>query len=168
MSEMSRRSGFAAQRLGKGHSSPFPQAADCFGTYAALRALICLLWYLQRLQPIETRKSSILTEFRLLRTIRRYCRSCFTIPKTPSAWIDRFIRRSAPWVLFRFSSTSRCMAVSSRFIRTVWFPSPFLHRSAYGQPHFALIVEKARIVPHFLLCKANEVRGMLQLQKRKE
>ena len=63
-----------------------------------------------------------------------YHRSFFMIPKVPSAWMDLFILRSAPWMLSRFSITSWCIAVSSRLIRTVRFLSVFLHCSAYGQP----------------------------------
>ena len=36
------------------------------------------------------------TDFIPFRTILLYQRSCFMIPKVPSAWIERFIRRSAP------------------------------------------------------------------------
>ena len=39
-------------------------------------------------------------------------------------------RSSTPWILFRLSSTSRCMAVSSWLMRTVRFFGVFLHSEA--------------------------------------
>ena len=91
-------------------------------------------WYLYRLWPIATSKTSSLTEWIPLRTILLYQRSFFIIPKVPSACIERFIRNNAPWILSRFSITSRCMEVNSWLIRTVRFLSVFLHFSAYGHP----------------------------------
>ena len=105
-----------------------------FWIYAAVLFLIFFFWYLYRLWPIATSKTSSLTEWIHLRTILLYQRSFFIIPKVPSACIERFIRNNAPWILSRFSITSWCMEVNSWLIRTVRFLSVFLHFSAYGHP----------------------------------
>ena len=66
---------------------------------------------------METRNTSSKTDFIPLRTILLYQRSFLMMPNVPSAWIDLFILRSAPWILSRFSITSWCIAVSSRLLR---------------------------------------------------
>ena len=76
-------------------------------------------WYLYRLWPIATSKTSSLTEWIPLRTILLYQRSFFIIPKVPSACIERFIRNNAPWILSRFSILSDRKNESGGCIRTV-------------------------------------------------
>ena len=58
----------------------------------------------------------------------------FIMPNVSSTWIDRFIRSSAHWILSRFFTTSWCIAVISRLIRTFRFLSVFLQHSANGHP----------------------------------
>ena len=108
---------------GKKGIVPLTPYSSIFESYAASLLLFFLLWYLYRFWPIETRKTSRRTDFIPLRTILLYQRSFFIIPKVPSAWMDRFILSSAPWMLSRFSITSLCIPVSSSFMRTVLFLS---------------------------------------------
>ena len=51
---------------------------------------------------METRKISNRTCFMPFRTILLYHRSFFMIPKVPSDWMERFIRRRAPWILLSY------------------------------------------------------------------
>ena len=94
-----------------------------FWIYAAVLFLIFFFWYLYRLWPIATSKTSSLTEWIPLRTILLYQRSFFIIPKVPSACIERFIRNSAPWILSRFLITSWC--IDDRFSLSLAIPPSF-------------------------------------------
>lgn len=79
-----RRLGFSVSKMIKMYS---------FQDHAASASLICFLWNLYRLCPMDTRKSYNRTEFIPLLTILLYHQSYFMIPKVLSAWIDRHILR---------------------------------------------------------------------------
>ena len=69
-------------------------------------------WYLYRLWPIATSKTSSLTEWIPLRTILLYQRSFFIIPKVPSACIERFIRNSQVFIMTLFFGFSLSTSVN--------------------------------------------------------
>jgi hypothetical protein len=98
------------QKIGSGgkkaHTSPYPKRRVFAGNQAAAIFFIFLLWYLYRLWPRATRRSSSFTQRSPFLTILLYHRSYFMIPKQPSAWMDRFIRRRAPCMLSSLSRTS--------------------------------------------------------------
>lgn len=88
------------QKIGSGgkkaHTSPYPKRRVFAGNQAAAIFFIFLLWYLYRLWPRATRRSSSFTQRSPFLTILLYHLSYFMTPKQPSAWMDRFIRRRAP------------------------------------------------------------------------
>ena len=118
-----------------GYSNHIPQEllnfleVICRQNQAAFFISIFFRWYLQRLKPQEIRPNSKITPSNPLLRSRLYPLFHLIPPKVPSAWMLRFILRSAPWTQFRLFSTSLWSFVSSSLMRTIRFSLLLWHFS---------------------------------------
>lgn len=100
-----------------------------FLIYAAFFIAGFFKWNLWRLKPQQIIAISKFKAFDPLLRALVYDLFHLIMPFAPSDWILRFIRSSAPWMLFRLQRTSLWNFVSSSFKRILRFPLHLQHFS---------------------------------------